>query len=173
MPNPSTRSDSPHPLDGVRAVALIEAAKGALILLTGFGLLSLLHKNVQEVAEELVGHLHLNPASRIPRIFLELAGDLTSSRLWLLAGFAITYSGLRFLEAYGLWHERRWAEWLAVASGAIYVPFEIYELFAGITAIRLITFTVNAVIVAYMGYVLWHSREGSGNAPNPDSGGRR
>jgi uncharacterized membrane protein (DUF2068 family) len=156
----STQSESTHSLGGIRTVAFFEAAKGALILLAGFGVLALLHKDAQAVAEELVGHLHLNPAHRIPRIFIELAGHLTDLRLWLMAAFAMTYSALRFLEAYGLWYARSWAEWLAVASGMIYLPFEIYELSAGVTAIKLMTFTLNTLVVLYMGHVLWISRTG-------------
>jgi hypothetical protein len=101
---PSGESDRVR--GGVRAVATVEAAKGAVILLAGFGLLSLVHRSAQEVAEEIVGHMHLNPASRYPCIFIDLAGHLSDSRLWMLAGLAMTYSGLRFLEAYGLWSER-------------------------------------------------------------------
>ena len=77
-----------------------------------------------------------------------------------MAAFAMTYSALRFLEAYGLWYARSWAEWLAVASGMIYLPFEIYELSAGVTAIKLMTFTLNTLVVLYMGHVLWISRTG-------------
>ena len=144
---------------GLRAVALIEAAKGAVILLAGFGILALVHKDAQAIAEALVGHLHFNPANRYPRIFIELAGHLTDTRLWLLAGLAAAYSSLRFIEAYGLWRGRRWAEWFAVGSGAIYVPVELYELFAGISALKLLTFTLNLAVVAYLGYWLARSTE--------------
>jgi hypothetical protein len=61
----------------VRAVALLEATKGTLVFLAGFGALSLLHHDVQRIAGELIGHLHLNPAKRYPSIFLEAAGHLT------------------------------------------------------------------------------------------------
>lgn len=40
---------------------------------------------------------------------------------------------MRFVEAYGLWRERRWANWLAAISEGIYLPVEIYELFARVT----------------------------------------
>jgi uncharacterized membrane protein (DUF2068 family) len=143
-----------HSVGGVRVVAMVEAAKGALILLAGFGLLALVHRQAQEVAEELVGHLHLNPASRYPRIFIDLAGHLIDSRLWMLASLAMAYATLRFIEAYGLWRERRWAEWLAVASGAIYIPIELYELLAGVSPLKAITFAVNVGVVAYMSAVL-------------------
>jgi hypothetical protein len=47
-------------------VAAFEAAKGLLVLAAGFGLLSLLHKDVQVLAERFVDRLHLNPAKRYP-----------------------------------------------------------------------------------------------------------
>ena len=143
---------------GVRVVAVFEAAKGLLILLAGLGLLSLVHQDLQALAEDLVRHFHLNPASRYPRIFLELADRAADLRLWLLAALAFAYAGLRLVEAYGLWRGRRWAEWLAVASGAIYVPIEIYELFSGVTPLKAGTLALNVAIVAYMGWMLWTAR---------------
>ena len=115
----------------VRAVALLEAAKGALVLLAGFGALSLIHQDAQRLAEQLVGHLHLNPASRYPRIFVDTAAHLTDARLSLFATLAATYALVRGVEGYGLWRHRRWAEWFAAVSGGIYIPFELYELFKG------------------------------------------
>src|SRR5882672_30380 len=91
----------------VRAVALLEAAKGALVLLSGFGALSLIHQDVQRLAEQMVGHLHLNPASRYPRIFVDTAAHLTDARLSLFAILAATYALVRGVEGYGLWRHRR------------------------------------------------------------------
>ncbi len=81
--------------------------------------------------------------------------------MWLLATFAFCFASLRLAEAYGLWRARRWAEWLAVASGTIYVPIEIYELFTGLSWIKVATLTVNIAIVTYMSRVLWRSGESS------------
>jgi uncharacterized membrane protein (DUF2068 family) len=53
-----------------------------------------------------------------------------------------------------LWRERAWAEWLAVLSGGIYLPFEIYELAKGLTALRITLFAVNVLVVVYMARVL-------------------
>ena len=143
---------------GVRVIAALEAAKGLVILLAGFGLLHFVHQDLQTLAEELVRHFHLNPASRYPRIFLDLADRVADVRLWLLALMAFAYASLRLVEAYGLWRHRRWAEWLAAASGAIYVPIEIYELFTGATALKVATLALNIAIVAYMGWTLWSAR---------------
>jgi len=135
---------------GERAVALLEAGKGLLVLLAGLGLLAFLHRDVQHLAEALVGRLHLNAAKGYPRIFVDAASQVTDARLWLLAGLAAGYSAMRLTEAYGLWRGRRWAEWFSVGSGAIYVPVEIYELLAGFRWIKLAALMVNLGIVAYM-----------------------
>ena len=145
---------------GVRAIAVLEATKGLLVVVAGFALLATFHTGAQQVAEELVRHLHLNPAKTTPRVFIQLIDDLFNQQLWLLAAFAGVYSAARFVEAYGLWRGRRWAEWFAVASGGFYVPFEIYELFRGVSGLKLATLFVNLIIVAYMAFVLWASKHG-------------
>jgi uncharacterized membrane protein (DUF2068 family) len=35
---------------------------------------------------------------------------------------------VRFTEAWGLWNRRVWAEWFALLSGALYLPWEIFKL---------------------------------------------
>jgi uncharacterized membrane protein (DUF2068 family) len=145
---------------GVRAIAILEATKGLLVVVAGFALLATFHAGAQQVAEELVRHLHLNPAKTTPRVFIQLIDDVFNQQLWLLAALAGVYSAARFIEAYGLWRGRRWAEWFAVASGGLYVPFEIYELFRGVSGLKLATLFVNLVIVAYMAFVLWASKHG-------------
>jgi uncharacterized membrane protein (DUF2068 family) len=109
---------------GVRAVALFEAAKGLLVLGAGSGLLLQIHRDWQGTADRLVTHLHLNPASHYSRIFLRAVANATPGRIRLLALGALVYAVFRLLEAWGLWRGRHWAEWLGVATGAIYVPFE-------------------------------------------------
>jgi uncharacterized membrane protein (DUF2068 family) len=134
-------------LVSLRAVAVVEFIKGALVLVAGAGLLSLLHSDVQHVAEQLVHHLHLDPASRAPQIFIDLAGRVTSSDLWLLAIGAATYAIVRIAEAYGLWRERVWAEWLGAVSGLIYVPFELHALTKSVTPLKLTTLAINLAVV--------------------------
>ena len=143
---------------GIRTIACFEAFKGIAVLIVGFGLLRLVPQSVEPIAEELLHHLHLNPTSQYPRIFLDVARNISNTQLWFLAALAFGYSAIRMAEAYGLWYQRRWAEWFAVASGGIYLPFEIYELFTGISWIKVGTLALNAGMVGYMSYVLWQSK---------------
>ena len=142
----------------LRPIAILEALKGAIVLIAGFGLLSFLGRDADEFAEHLVNRLHLNPAHHYPQIFIQAMGDLTNTRLWLIAGFAAIYATVRFAEAYGLWYGRRWAEWLAALSGAIYVPVEIYELSHRASLLKFGALLINLIIVAYMVWLLTENR---------------
>jgi len=142
----------------VRGVALFEAAKGILVLVTGFGALSLIHHDAQRYAGQLVGHLHLNPAKHYPQIFIDAATHLTDARLWMLATLASAYGLVRFVEAYGLWRGQRWAEWFAAVSGGIYIPFEIYELIKGDTWLSTGALVLNVLAVVLMINALFRSR---------------
>lgn len=137
-------------LVGLKIAALFEAAKGALVLLAGFGLLAYIHKNLHHAAEDLVRHFHLNPASHYPRIFLDLSASIHDSGLWAMAAAAFIYSAIRVAEAVGLWLDKRWAEWFGIMSGAMYIPVEIFELSHGISWPKVTVLTINAVIITYL-----------------------
>ncbi len=123
------------------------------MLLAGFGLLSLLHKDVGDVAERVVERFHMNPARHLSQVFIQAASKVTDAKLWAMAAGAAAYSAVRFVEAYGLWHMRVWAEWFALLSGAIYLPWEILELIERPTRIHWAVFLSNLAIVLYMLYI--------------------
>jgi uncharacterized membrane protein (DUF2068 family) len=145
--------------NGLRVVSLFEAVKGLLVLLAGFGLLAYVHKDLHLGAEQLVRHFHLNPASRYPRIFLDLADHATDAQLWVLALSALIYAVVRFVEAFGLWLQRRWAEWFGLCAGGIYVPIELFEVLRKVTWPRVTLLIVNTVIVAYLSFIVYQARQ--------------
>ena len=143
---------------GLRTVAILEGMKGLVVLGAGLGVLSLVHRDVQGLADKVVQHFHLNPASRYPHLFLEAAATVTDAGLWLVALTALVYALARFVEAYGLWYRRRWAQWFAMVTAALYVPIESYELLQGVTAVKAIVFLVNVAIVLFLSRVLWRAK---------------
>ena len=166
-----TLHSAPHPHDthcrqlkALRAVAFVEFLKGFVVLLAGFGVLSLVHRDAWDVAESFLEWLHISPETHYAQVFLNLADQVTDAKLWAVAIGALTYSSLRFGEAYGLWRERAWAEWLALISGAIYLPFEIVELARKPDWIRLTVLAVNLAVVLYMAFLRWQARTRLGSA---------
>lgn len=134
----------------LRGVAMFEAAKGIIVLLLGLGLLKLVHKNLDEFAEQLIRFLHASPGGRLSNLFVHAAGKTTDKGLWALAAAAMIYSLVRFAEAYGLWNSREWAEWFALLSGAMYLPWEAYSLLRHPHPIKWIVLLANVAIVLYM-----------------------
>lgn len=143
---------------GVRLVALLEAAKGAVVLIAGLGILEVMHVGAARFVDDLVGHMHLNLANGTPRVFADLANNTSDRQLQLLAAAAFAYVAVRATEAFGLWNRRRWAEWFSVASGLVYVPFELVELAHGVTPLRIGMLLVNLGVVIYMLRTLWLAR---------------
>lgn len=143
---------------GLRVVAVFEGAKGGLVLITGFGFLAFLHRDLHSAAEEIVRHLHVNPARHYPRIFLDAADRVTDTQLWILAFSAFLYAVIRFIEAIGLWHRKLWAAWFGVLSGGIFIPVELFEVVHRLSWAKLTVLSVNLAIVAYLGYALMESR---------------
>jgi len=135
---------------GLRTVATIEAVKGVLVVLLACGLLMLMHKDLDEVADRITDLLRVDPDGRISNLLYRLADKATDKGLWIIALGALVYSAVRFVEAYGLWHERDWAEWFALLSGCLYLPYEIFALVRHEDLVRWGILGVNILIVLYM-----------------------
>ena len=150
---------------GLRAVATFEAIKGVIVLLLGLGILTLLHRDAERTAESLLTHLHLSPEHHLGHVILRAASGLTDGRLWALAAGAVAYSAVRFTEAWGLWNRRVWAEWFALLSGLLYVPWEIVEVVQRPNWIHMGLLAGNLLIVGYMLFIridacrIWKCRE--------------
>lgn len=143
---------------GLRGIALLEAGKGLLAVMVAVWLVSLLHKDIQNVAEHLLRILHkilhLNPDGHMAREIIRGARHVTRGNLHLWIAGTLAYTVIRFVEAVGLWLEKAWAEWFALISGSLYLPIEIYELAHHATHIKWAIFATNLLIVAYLAWLL-------------------
>ena len=137
---------------GLRGIAIFEAAKGALALLLGFTVLTMRHRDIEYVARHILGAMHINPDRHFYHEVLQAAGKVTPHGIWLFVFGVVVYAIIRFAEAAGLWLEREWAEWFALISGSIYLPWEIYELARRQTWVRWTILAINILIVLYL---LW------------------
>ena len=145
--------DDPAHKRGLRTVAAIEFSKGVLGVCVIFGVLWLLRQDLWDVSFALLEFFHINPDRRWAQALLDLADRTTDAQLWTIAAVLFAYCTIRFIEAYGLWMTRVWAEWLAILSGLIYLPFEIRELLHKTTLLRWGLLLGNIVLVGYVAYV--------------------
>jgi uncharacterized membrane protein (DUF2068 family) len=143
----------------LRSIATFELAKGMVVLLAAVGVVLLIHReDPWDIADGLLRLLHISPDSHFAQLFLDWADTLTEARLYAVAAVAAAYSFLRFLEAYGLWYAKAWAEWIALISGAMYLPFEIYNLVHRVSWFHVSVLLINLAIVVYMAYLLKNGR---------------
>ncbi|MET3105245.1 uncharacterized membrane protein (DUF2068 family) [Oxalobacteraceae bacterium GrIS 2.11] len=160
-PDAGISADTTHPAAQARAlrsIALFEAIKGIAAIAASIGLLSLVHHDVRHIAMQLISHLGMSPTAHYPTILLHDADLLQDTNLRSLLLLAIAYTSLRLVEAYGLWHEFEWAEWMGALSGAIYIPFEIRHILYRPHLAGVLVFLVNLAVVGFLGFQLWRRR---------------
>ena len=143
---------------GLRTIAVFEGAKGVLALAATCGLLSLRDTDLHTAAEAFLLRHGIDPERHYTRLFIESVARATHhhSEQIVLLGFA--YVLIRLAEAYGLWQGKHWAEWFAVISAALYLPWEFNHFArhprwftAGIIAF-------NLALIFYLGKLLVRQR---------------
>ncbi len=137
---------------GLRAVASFEAFKGVLVVLLGM-LIVIYHQSAEDATENLLDHLHINPDRRLGHAVMNAAASISDARLWTIVAAILAYSAVRFVEAWGLWNRRVWAEWFALLSGAMYLPLELLKVAERATWERISVLAINVIIVLYMLYI--------------------
>jgi len=81
--------------------------------------------------------------------------SITSTRLDEAGVGVVAFAVLEAVEMVGLWLTKRWAEYLTFVATAVLLPLEVYELSAGVSVLKLVTFVINLAIAVYL---LWAKR---------------
>jgi uncharacterized membrane protein (DUF2068 family) len=147
---PGTREHRAR-MQALRTVALLEFIKGLLVLAAALGIAFFV--DATDVAGWFLQTLHISPDRHFAHLLLRLAGKLSDAKVWVVVTVACSYSGLRFVEAYGLWRARAWAEWVALISGLLYLPIEIRLLVHRVSLLHVGFLVVNLAVVAFMFYL--------------------
>ncbi|HEX4218220.1 MAG TPA: DUF2127 domain-containing protein [Acidimicrobiales bacterium] len=138
---------------------LIAVERGVHVVLYGtlaivFFIFSRHHTTFQHDYNQLMNDLSGgDPASiQLRGVFGHLKNlfKYTPTRLYELGIVLAVYAALEATEMVGLWWAKRWAEYLTLISTALFVPFEVYEITEGISALKVIILVINLAIVVYL-----------------------
>jgi uncharacterized membrane protein (DUF2068 family) len=142
---------------GLRTVAAIEFTKGLLAVGAGLVFVELIRKDfdLQDAAQNLLYFLNIDPDRRLSQAFVHAAARIMDANVTVVLTITLLYATGRFIESYGLWRQRVWAEWLAIISGAVYLPFELYALIRHPTPVHWVILLINIVVVLYIAWVRW------------------
>lgn len=146
---------------GLRNLALLEGTKGLLAILGAIVIFGFAHKDLTEMAVHLLSALHVHPGSRFAEAVFRGADKATREQIVFVGFGVLVYAAIRLIEAVGLWRERDWAQWFAMLSACIYLPWEIYEILNHYRPIKAVVLIINIIVIVYLAYVLWQSRQES------------
>jgi uncharacterized membrane protein (DUF2068 family) len=163
------KTDPAH-IKGLRSIAAVEITKGVLVLVGAFALIILLRRDVnfQDIALSILNFLHIDPDRRLAERFLDTVGQASGMHAGFIGFAACLYSSIRFIEGYGLWCARVWAEWMALISGTIYLPFEIRAIFHRSTWLHWTFLITNLLILAYIAWVRFGEKRVHAHRLHPD-----
>ncbi len=121
-------------------------------MLAAIGIVLLTHPHTNWSAEVagFAQKLGLDPKQNWIRRILKDAAKVSGSREVLFGVLALGYAALEGAEAYGLWHRRRWGEWLTVLATSLLLIPEVWELTKSATPLKLGALVVNLAIVIYL-----------------------
>ena len=134
----------------LRLIVLEKGLLGLLALLFSAGLLSIMHRDLASFAIQLADALNLNIDNRFLKLILTQLMDVKVSTLVGVSVVGFVYSILNFVEAFGLAMRYRWAEYLTVIATALFIPFEVYQLFVHMTLFRWTALIINILIVVFL-----------------------
>ena len=113
-----------------------------------------LRTQAKQILDALQATAANSPAGSSGFLARELGRLVTVHRgtLVVLAITSFVYMVLELVEAIGLWHEKRWAEYLTAIAIAGLLPFELIELSRRVTVIRVGALVINLLILFWLLY---------------------
>jgi uncharacterized membrane protein (DUF2068 family) len=81
---------------------------------------------------------------------IERSFSLQSGTIKLVGLVFAVYAAVEGIEAFGLWYQRRWAEYLTFIVTTSLLPLELYELAHRLTPFKILALVINVAVVAYL-----------------------
>ena len=134
----------------LRLIALEKFLRGALLMIVGIKLLTLVGDNVHQWAVDLVQQHGVDLGHRWVQSGLDKLRGVSDNQVEAFGIVAFLYSLLMMVEGVGLWLGYRWAEYVTIVSTSLLMPLEIYEMGEKFTFVRLGLLIVNIAIVVYL-----------------------
>lgn len=135
---------------GVILIVVFKAFLGVLYVAVGIGAFSLLDRNIEAVLVQLVDTISLDRDSHLVESAFKLLPMVTPSLLRNIAIGTLAYGTIEFIQAFGLYYRKLWAEWLIIVFTILLIPIELYEIYKHATPVKFVVLALNIVIVVYL-----------------------
>lgn len=131
-------------------IGLFKLFKAISLLIIGFGVLHLLHRDVATVVEHWIEVLRVDPDNRFVHRTLLRIFNITPKQLKELSVGTFVYAAIFLTEGTGLLLRKHWAEYMTLISTGLFIPLEVYEIYHHFTWLKVAVTIVNLLIVWYL-----------------------
>lgn len=136
----------------LRVIATFKLLKGTLLVGAGIAAIGLLNRDTARAmthwAMELAADRHYHVLDTVITGLL----DVDEKTLRLMSAGSFLYAALFYTEGFGLFYDKRWAEYLTILTTAGLIPFEFFELHRRLTPVKLEVLVANFAIVLYLAW---------------------
>ena len=134
----------------LRLIALFKFFKASVLIVTGIGILKLMHNDAATTLDHWFAIMGLAPGNRFVDHALRDAANIPPNRIKDIGLGSFVYAALFLTEGIGLWMLKHWAEWFTVVITSSLIPFEVYEIHHRPTILKIVALLLNAAVVAYL-----------------------
>jgi|SRR5271165_1068163 len=135
---------------GLLYIAVYKILEGLLLLAAAFGVLKLLHRDVEAIAYHWVNVIRIDPGNYFIHRLLARLSHVDDHRLKELSVGTFIYAAIALTEGVGLWLRKRWAEYFTVIITVSFIPLEIREIYVHSTPLKIVLLIVNVIVVGYL-----------------------
>ena len=144
------------------AIGAFKLIKAALLLALAVGALEFANPATAEALRHWARASGVAASHELIRRVLASVLAVDAAAMVKIGAVSLLYAALFVTEGVGLSLRKTWAEYLtAIMTGSL-IPFEIYELFRGVTLPKLVVTLVNIAVLGYLIWVLRAERRGRG-----------
>src|ERR1700735_2085845 len=136
----------------LRLIALFKFFKASVLIVTGIGILKLMHNDAATTLDHWFAIMGLAPGNRFVDHALRDAANIPPNRIKDIGLGSFIYAALFLTEGIGLWMLKHWAEWFTVVITASLVPLEAWGIHRPPTIVKTLVLLINIAVVAYLLY---------------------
>jgi uncharacterized membrane protein (DUF2068 family) len=142
----------------LKLIALFKILKALLLFVLGFSLLFLNSRHpawLDQISDWTDDQILLHHSRPVHFLLSKLQDALAGGGVWRATGLlSLFYCAVLFTEGFGVYFQKRWAEWLMICATGALIPVEVRHLWHRPGLVALVILLANCFIVWFLWLVL-------------------
>ena len=138
----------------LRVIAAYKIAKAVGLVIVAIAAFDLVQSERVDALADWIMQLPVHQGHPYAVALIDKVLGLGPRKFLAIGTVACIYAALFVVEGWGLWREKRWAEYLTVIVTASLIPLEVWEIHHHFTWLKVLALALNAAIVWYLVYLL-------------------